>query len=285
MACDAPKKVIAEPDVYVPPTPIVTAAVEIDAGPPAPEGMLFVPGGTFTMGSDKVGELDERPAHAVTLDAFWLDATEVTNEAYGACVEASACRAKAFDDFPRPKQPVSAVSWDDAKKFCAWKGQRLPREAEMERAIRGDDGRRYPWGAEAPTKERTVFAATAPDDVGMHPTGRGPYGHDDLMGNVWEWTEDAYDPYAYRRKTASTGTPGTCEEIVRAQDELRDMGQQGFTGANPIPTECEKSIRGGAYNYLAAQLRSTDRVHHPGRFHIPMLGFRCAKDAPATKPR
>ena len=63
--------------------------------------------------------------------------------------------------------------------------------------------------------------------------------------------------------------------------ELRDADRQGFTGANPLPTECERAIRGGAYNYLGGQLRGTDRVHHPGRFHIPMLGFRCAKDASA----
>jgi formylglycine-generating enzyme required for sulfatase activity len=280
MACDAPKAA-PPPDASVAPDMFVAPAassVVIDSGPPPPEGMLLVPAGTFTMGADKHGEEDEHPAHAVTLDAFWLDATEVTNEAYGACVAASVCRAKAFDEFHRPRQPVSAVGWDDARKFCEWKGKRLPREAEMERAIRGDDGRRYPWGSDPPGKDRTVIETTAPDDVGSHPTGRGPYGHDDLMGNVWEWMQDEYDPYAYRRKTASTGTPGTCAEIMATLKELRDADQHGFTGANPLPTECERSIRGGAYNYLAAQLRSTDRVHHPGRFHIPMLGFRCAMD-------
>ena len=276
--CNAPKKEIAPvPDADASaPLVVDSGVIVVDSSPPAPDGMLFVPGGTFTMGSDKGGELDERPAHDVTLAGFWLDATEVTNDAYAACVAASACKRKAFDDFPRPKQPVSAVSWDDAQKFCAWKGKRLPHETEFERAIRGEDGRRYPWGSEPPTKDRTVFATTAPDDVGMHPSGRGPYGHDDLMGNVWEWTADDYDPYAYRRKAPA---PASCAEIRKTQDELREHDQQGFTGANPIPTECEKSIRAGAYNYLGAQLRSTDRVHHPGRFHIPMLGFRCAQDA------
>lgn len=262
-------------------TPIEDAAVEavgiavpdvaVEAAPIAPEGMLLVPGGTFVMGADKGGEGDERPAHEVTLVDFYLDRTEVTNAAYSEC---KSCKPKAFDDFKRPNQPVSAVSWEEAKTYCEWKGKRLPTEAEFERAMRGTDGRKHPWGNEPPTHERTVFEAKEPDDVGTHPAGRGPYGHDDLMGNVWEWTADDYDPYAYRRPG---GKPAPCPKILQTQDELRDAGLQGFTGANPIPHECEKSIRAGAYNYLGVQLRSTDRIHHPARFHIPMLGFRCAK--------
>jgi formylglycine-generating enzyme required for sulfatase activity len=271
----------AEP-VPIPPAPIEAAIATLEASTlpiadasqsRSPEGMLLVPGGTFTMGTDKGGEPDEHPAHDVTLADFFLDRTEVTNAAYSECVAAKICKPKAFTDFSRSEQPVSAVSWDDAKTFCEWKGKRLPTEAEFERAMRGTDGRRHPWGDDPPTHERTVFETTAPDDVGSHPAGRGPYGHDDLMGNVWEWTADDYDPYAYRRPG---GRPGSCAEIQKAQDELRDAGKQGFTGANPIPKECERSIRAGAYNYLGVQLRSTDRVHHPGRFHIPMLGFRCA---------
>ena len=75
---------------------------------------------------------------------------------------------------------------------------------------------------------------------------------------------------------------GACPDILAAQDELRRLGKQGFTGTNPIPDECEHSIRGGAYNYDAPGLRVTNRVHHPGRYRIPMLGVRCAKDAPAS---
>jgi len=116
--------------------------------------------------------------------------------------------------------------------------------------------------------------------VGTHAAGRGPFGHDDLAGNVWEWQEDEYDPYAYRRATAPEGTPGTCPEIMAAMDELRRDHKQGFTGSNPIPEECEHSIRGGAYNYDADGLRATNRVHHPGRYRIPMLGLRCAKSVP-----
>lgn len=257
-----------------------------DAAAPGPEGMLLVDGGTFTMGADSGGEPDERPAHAVTLAPFWLDQTEVTQAAYGACVEASACRAAAPASlatfgglFEGPDKPIVGISWDDARAYCAWRGKRLPREAEFERAARGDDGRRFPWGDDAPTHDRTVFEANAPEAVGAHPTGRGPYGHADLGGNVWEWVEDDYDPLAYARAGAREGKPGTCDEIKAAQDELRAANKQGYTGSNPIPTGCEKSIRGGAYNYPAAGLRSANRVHHPAWFRLRMTGVRCARDA------
>lgn len=251
-----------------------------------PEGMLLVQGGTFTMGADEGGEADERPAHDVTVASFWLDKTEVTQAAYDECVAAKACPpadpeilATFGGLFKGPKKPVVGISWFSARDYCQWKGRRLPREAEFERAVRGDDGRRFPWGNDPPTRERAVFSTNAPEDVGTHPTGRGPYGHDDLAGNVWEWIEDDYDPFAYTRPTASQGKPGTCDEINLAQNKLRAEGRQGFTGTNPIPTECEKAIRGGAYNYPAYGLRSTNRVHHPGTFKLRMTGARCAKDA------
>ncbi len=253
----------------------------------APADMLLVPGGSFTMGSDAGGQEDERPAHAVALLPFFLDKTEVTHEAYGECVTQRVCRApdiKVISRFGgvfiRPKKPVTGISWNDAKAYCAFRGKRLPREAEYERAVRGDDGRRYPWGAAAPTPELTVFHTSTTDEVGAHPSGRGPFGHDDLAGNVWEWMEDEYDPLAYRRPNAARGEPGSCAEIKEALDKLHREGRQGFTGSNPLPTECERSIRGGAYNYDAYGLRSTNRVHHPGNYRLLMTGVRCAKDAP-----
>lgn len=252
----------------------------------APDDMLLVPGGSFTMGSDAGGQEDERPAHTVALAPFYLDKTEVTHEAYGACVAQRACRApdakvisRFGGVFVRPKKPVTGISWNDAKAYCAFRGKRLPREAEYERAVRGDDGRKYPWGAATPTPELTVFHTSTTDEVGAHPKGRGPYGHDDLAGNVWEWMEDEYDPIAYRRPTAGRGEPGTCAEIKETLDKLHREGRQGFTGSNPLPTECERSIRGGAYNYDAYGLRSTNRVHHPGNYRLLMTGVRCAKDA------
>jgi formylglycine-generating enzyme required for sulfatase activity len=251
--------------------------------------MIFVPGGPFTMGADRGGQEDEHPAHEVTLKGFWLDRTEVTNEAYEKCVEAKVCRPhdpkssllNRFGGdvaFRGAHQPISSISWDDARTFCAWTGKRLPREAEWEKAARGTDARKFPWGEAAPDASRAVYATARTADVGSRPEGAGPYGHLDMAGNVWEWLEDIYDPYAYKRPGADRGIPGSCEQVLAAQDELRRKGAQGYTGTNPIPTECEHVLRGGAFNYDGPGLRSSNRVHHPGTFRLVMSGVRCAKD-------
>ena len=204
-------------------TPIATIPVAIvDAGS-APEDMLRVPGGTFTMGADTGGEGDERPAHDVTLGAFWLDRTEVTQVAYDACVAAKVCTApdpeilNIFGGlFKAPKKPVIGISWHSARQYCEWRGKRLPREAEFERAVRGDDGRRYPWGNDAPAggddDEKNpkqdphfnhAYAYNWPQtrsndlDAAVHvsPPGRFPFGNNengvadlagDLLPYVWD---------------------------------------------------------------------------------------------------
>ena len=274
-------------------------ASPFDAGttlePSSPPDMLPVPGGAFTMGANGVGELDEQPQHQVTLAGFLLDKLEVTNADYRACVEAKACapyrdgvaasmKLGTDDRFRGPTQPVVGVSWFDAKAYCEWRGKRLPREAEWEKAARGAEGRTYVWGEAKPDPLRlacfagSVSGATMP--VGSFPDGAGPYGHLDLAGNVWEWVEDLYDPYAYQRVGAARGEPGTCEQILLAQDELRRNKRQGYTGTNPIPSECERVLRGGAFNYHARGLRASNRVHHPGTWRLLVAGFRCAKDLP-----
>jgi formylglycine-generating enzyme required for sulfatase activity len=277
----------AAPEAALPPLGDAAALADDsgDAALEAPADMLLVPAGPFTMGANSGGQEDEHPAHTVTLAPLWLDRTEVTNAQWDACVAEHVCRPKSeavrsqHPEFNGPNRPVSGISWDDARAYCAWRGKRLPREAEFERAARDGDDRRFAWGNDPPTHDRTVFGAGHPEDVGTHPAGRGAYGQDDLAGNVWEWMEDEYDPYAYRRPSAGEGKPGTCSEIMATLDELRRNHKQGFTGSNPIPEECEHSIRGGAYNYDADGLRASNRVHHPGWYRIPMLGVRCAKDA------
>lgn len=265
-------------------------------GDPAASGTpidIYVPGGSYIMGADQGGEQDEHPAHTVTVQGFWLDRTEVTHGAYAACVAAKACKSPSpevrakLGSFYAPDKPVSGVSWDDANAYCSWRGARLPTEVEFERAVRGDDGRRYPWGNTPPDHEHTVYASDHPENVGSRPAGAGPYGHMDLSGNVWEWVSDNYDPYAYKREGAAQGRAGSCPQILQTQEELRRAGRQGYTGTNPIPKVCERSIRGGAYNQDAHGIRSMNRVHHPGSYRLKMTGFRCARDKAleSTEPK
>ena len=302
----APLPIVANPPSFAAPAlePKKPPPHPLEAPPPPPppppadeaplpsriDGMILVPAGPFVMGADSGGEPDEWPAHTVTLPAYYLDETEVTNGDYGRCIEAKICpppdpsnadRNGVGPDklFRGPRQPVSSVSWDSARAYCAFVGKRLPREAELEKAARGAEGRRYPWGNAPPGPERAVFAVSVTADVGTHPAGRGPYGHHDLAGNVWEWAEDIYDPFAYKRSGAPEGRGGTCAEALEAYAELRRRRQQGFTGSNAIPTECERVLRGGGFNYHATGLRSTNRVHHPARYRMVMSGFRCARDA------
>ena len=256
-----------------------------------PSGMLPVPGGTFVMGLDDRGIPDENPAHEVTVRPFFLDTTEVTNAAYNKCVDAGACRRPAYLNtekggfeplsvFRTPDRPVTGISHEDAETYCKFAGKRLPTEPEWERAARGEDGRLFPWGDRMPAPDLAVYRSKVTAPVGSRPKGKGPYGHLDLAGNVWEWTADRYDPFAYTRSTAPQGIPAECPEILATQSTLRRQGKQGFTGTNPIPAECEFVLRGGAFNYFPWGLRSSNRVHHAGHFRIAMAGFRCAADAP-----
>lgn len=278
--------------------PLVTSASSSPIPPPAADaqlptridGMILVPAGPFIMGANSGGEPDEWPAHTITLPAFYLDENEVTNEDWAKCVAANECPPPEPSNAERnglgpdkrfrgPRQPVSSVSWFSARAYCAFVGKRLPTEAEFEKAVRGAEGRLYPWGNTPPGPMRAVFGQSITADVGTHPAGDGPYGHHDLAGNVWEWLEDVYDPYAYRRPEAAHGQSVSCAVAEEAYNDLRRRNQQGFTGSNPIPTECEHVLRGGGFNYHALGLRSTNRVHHPPRFRMVMSGLRCAKDS------
>ncbi len=275
------------------PVLLSTAVAATEA--PITADMLKVPGGTFRMGTDATGEKDEQPEHSVSVATFWLDRTEVTNRRYLECVQAGKCApfrddvARRFGAGPEAgfrddEQPVVGVSFIDATAYCAFRGKRLPREAEWERAARGDDNRTFAWGSSKPTAALACYGrkpgakGATTSRVGSYPAGAGPYGHLDLTGNVWEWAADIYDPIAYRREGAAQGVPGSCEQVLETQAWLRKTKQQGFTGRNPIPVVCERVLRGGAFNYDAAGLRASNRVHHPETWRMLVAGFRCAKD-------
>ena len=236
--------------------------------------MIYIPGGSFRIGEDTSEENDEKPAQLVTLDSFYIDETEVTNAAYAQCVEAEACprpaRAgatyyqsyygdPAFDDYP-----VINVSWYSAEAFCAWRGARLPSEAEWEFAAAYDAAegleRRYPWGN---TFDGTIlnfcdvncqrddrgfewddgFRDTAP--VGSYPDGRSPMGVYDMLGNVTEWIGDWYDFRAYR-DIADTNPRGPIEgefKVIRGGSWFTPPDNLGtFVRDNLDPTAAQATV-------------------------------------------
>lgn len=244
----------------------------------APAGMACIAGGGFLRGRDH-GPVIERPAETVWLPTFYMDVTEVTVEAWNACVKAGRCQdAKTlYSDYSRPRQPKVGVTWYDAEAYCRAQGKHLPTEAEWERAARGTDGRLYPWGNEPATCARTVIldakgrSCGVRKAVGMGPEkGRtwlvasmppSPAGLYDMSGNAEEWVADwASESYA------------ACGDACRGEEPKGPCG-----GAATCPGAREKIVRGGSWYWPAENATTTHR-----RFHVPSnkpyhhFGFRCA---------
>lgn len=236
--------------------------------------MITIPAGAFTMGS-KEGPEDERPAHEVSLPAYVIDRFPVTNAQFAellnavSALPATSARLYDFDDSDArihrlserwvadagfENHPVVEVPWAGAAAYCTSRGKRLPTEAEWEKAARGADARRYPWGNDVPDRRRaryeSRFNETAPVDASA--AGTSPYGVRDMAGNAWEWVSSAYRPYPYRA------------------DDGREDPKPG-----PV-----RSTRGGGHDSPASEITTTQRGRHlsrnPAAGHHN-IGFRCAK--------
>jgi formylglycine-generating enzyme required for sulfatase activity len=159
---------------------------------------VYVPAGEFRMGWED-GHLAERPVHTVWVDAFFIARTPATNADFTTYLEATGAAAPRFwgqADFAEPEQPVVGLAWDEARRFAAWVGGRLPTEAEWERAARGGiEGARYPWGDARPS-----IAFSRPPRVGATPPNA--LGLTDLAGVCHEWCADWFDERTYARGAA-----------------------------------------------------------------------------------
>ncbi len=153
--------------------------------------------------------------------------------------------------------PVSESTWQGAVAFCAWRGARLPTEAEWEAAARGKQGRTYPWGETPPTPGHAVFGRGRgeTDPVGSHPKGATPEGVFDLSGNEAEWTSSLSMPYPYNAADGREDPKALGERVTRGGDHVFDVAPDQLTG----------TFRDGF-----------SRDPRRGHRHI---GFRCAKDA------
>jgi formylglycine-generating enzyme required for sulfatase activity len=211
-----------------------------DARPGA--AMVDVPQGPFWMGCNEALDADcsgnEYPYHEVTLSAYRIDVTEVAVVAYADCVDAGACSepdsgaACNWSAVGRGDHPINCVDWQQAADYCAWAGKRLPTEAEWEKAARGTDGRKYPWGSDAPTCSLANFyygvggCADGTVPVGSSPAGASPYAALNLAGNVGEWVADWYETFYYASSPSDDPVGPAAEEVADEDDAiLRDLAK------------------------------------------------------------
>ena len=231
----------------------------VQQGITAPEGMVLIPAGEFSMGAED-GLPDTRPMHRVYVSTYWLDQHEVTNRQYRQCMESGGCAPpkdhSAYNDASKAEHPVTNVTWTQARQYCGWRGKRLPTEAEWEKAARGIDGRLYPWGnSDEEVKARIrhgepVKNGTVP--VGSIEFARSPYGVADLVMNVSEWVNDWY-----------------AEDFYRSSPSRDPQGpaRGGF-----------KVLRGGEPSDRPLELRASYRGWDDISYWGPSVGFRCAQD-------
>ena len=238
----------------------------------APAGMVLVPAGEFTMGANR-GDADERPAHVVALDAYYMGRHEVTNAEYMAfCSEAGSHIPIAYEAdvgwaeiaAAMPDHPVVGVTWEDAMAYAEWRGMRLPTEAEWEKAARGVDERLYPWGNTVPDADaRSTRLANIrfPSDhadaavaaVGSYPSDVSPYGVYDTAGNVSEWVADTYSATYYHHSP-----------------ERNPVGAQHGSW---------RVVRGGSWAADRDEALTVNRRGQHPDTAASFIGFRVAKDA------
>jgi formylglycine-generating enzyme required for sulfatase activity len=260
--------------------------------------MVLVPAGPFRMGlpdSDFLAEEHEQPERTIELSAFWIDIYPVSNARFARFLEAGGyddpswwtadgwawkCREGirqpaqwGLAGWDGNDQPVAGMSWYEADAYARWVGRRLPTDAEWEKAARGTDGRRYPWGDIWPTGTEANFGSmvgrTTP--VGLFPAGVSPYGCHDMAGNVNNWTSDWYWP-AFGR---------FCVEHGLLRDPQLHDPQRERIGRHLIG---EKVDRGGGYatpREFHEVLSCTRKVHWPPEMRESWNGFRTALTVPA----
>jgi formylglycine-generating enzyme required for sulfatase activity len=201
-----------------------------------PPGMVLIPAGPFTMGSTEYS--DEGSVHEVWLAAFWIDRYPVTNAQWAAFLKGGGWGQRVLwteagwtwregeqpepDDWKNRKRkrdhPVSGICWYEALAYARWAGKGLLSEAQWEKAARGGDGRRYPWGDQFDRKKCNTSQSKVGDTtpVGSYsPQGDSPYGLADMAGNVWEWCRNLYVPYRYNATDGREVLEGTGSRVLR----------------------------------------------------------------------
>jgi iron(II)-dependent oxidoreductase len=249
------------------------------------DSMVVVPAGPFLMGTNfERADAQDRPQHAVRVAEYRIDKYPVTNAQYARFLAATGHRRPStWKDGRIPPgellQPVTLVNWYDAQAYARWAGRRLPTEAEWEKAARGTDGRRWPWGSSMdPKRLNTYYNIGSATNVDAYKDGVSPYGAFDMAGNVAEWVEDDFLPYAGSDAPAEV-FQGKVSQSLSAEDRAMKISEQ-------IPVKQRyKVLRGGSWKSdpfsTATYHRSFDWPNYASDF----FGFRCATDAagPVTR--
>jgi formylglycine-generating enzyme required for sulfatase activity len=229
------------------------------------ESMVFIPAGEFFMGSND-GSYDAKPVRKVYLDGYSIDKYEVTFAQFYQFIGLTGHRkprlagylsASVTEDIPlfiQALNPVVGVSWDDAVEYCQWKGKRLPSEAEWEKAAKGTDKRKWPWGNEEQSKYANLLGDdgaryTAP--VNQFKRDVSPYGVYDLAGNAMEWVADWFNQDSYRILPVSN--------------------PQGVSEGE------SRVIRGASWNDSIKRAQTSIRFKMYPEYRDVTIGFRCAK--------
>jgi len=224
-----------------------------------PEGMVLLPGGCYTMGTDKVFYYEhdqentrEQPAHKVCLDPFYIDITEVTQKKWNQLMKVNNAVVQG------PDYPMTHIQWHEARAYCHRRGARLPTEAEWEYAARAGSTADNPWGngidrdalwyGGNSLRKLSIVGQKKPNAFGLH----------DMMGSVWEWVEDWYSYHYYETSPV---------------DNPKGPGQISF-----------HVIRGASWLDVDQNIRVT--IRYPGETDMTedfWVGVRCAADAPGKK--
>lgn len=266
-----------DPTPTQPPTPSPTAPAAPKLGDRMDDNgvtMVYVPPGTFTMGSDDI--TDAKPNSVTIARGFWLDLTPVTNAMYARFVEAGGYKKRDFwteagwewvqqqkktgpvdyEGFTAPRQPRVGVTWFEAYAYGRWRGGRLPTEAEWEWAARGPENRVYPWGNEFDAA-RVVYDQNSGGkmvtvNASTRLAGASWVGALDMSGNVWEWVSSIYLSYPYEA------------------DDGRES-QEDDSGA--------RVVRGGSWYHYEYLLRAAYRGWINPADGTADSGFRCARSS------
>jgi formylglycine-generating enzyme required for sulfatase activity len=197
---------------------------------------------------------DEKPMHTVSLVAFEIDRTEVTQAEYTGCVADGVCSPPTCAwNCDKSNFPASCIAWAQANAYCGWASERLPTEAEWEKAARGDQGGKYPWGNNQPDCTLSNMAGCGNEamEVGSLAAGASPYGALDMAGNMVELVADWYDKAYYLSSPAA--------------DPAGPASGTRYGG------------RGGGFKSDAEFLRASKRDWYDTTDAGASLGFRCAR--------